>query len=287
VREYMFTDEEVKKEYQRHENFQNIDKLMEVKGKTLIYQHTIEDLKHEPEIMHMLKGISQAKDEIIDYDFKIKTCCWSKESHINIGKLNFLIILALNTNQAIFFDDEKIRIKFSLETSTKVRNIVTIQCVLVQEVVVLKEDNQKPKRRIEFELGIQSKQPDLPKGVSNAELEFSFDLDKIFSVVNQLTSSRFPTVKNESIRSIKSQLSQHRSDSHSNISRLKDFEKNLIHMGENLHELTPYTVKGNNIESNFYIKLEISLQRIIGGTFVKHHQFPILIRSRRLEGADH
>ena len=166
-------------------------------------------------------------------------------------------------------------------------NIVTIQCVLVQEVVVLKEDNQKPKRRIEFELGIQSKQPDLPKGVSNAELEFSFDLDKIFSVVNQLTSSRFPTVKNESIRSIKSQLSQHRSDSHSNISRLKDFEKNLIHMGENLHELTPYTVKGNNIESNFYIKLEISLQRIIGGTFVKHHQFPILIRSRRLEGADH
>ena len=34
--------------------------------------------------------------------------------------------------------------------------------------------------KIEFELAIQSKEPDLPKGVDHSELNFSFDLLKIF-----------------------------------------------------------------------------------------------------------
>lgn len=46
----------------------------------------------------------------------------------------------------------------------------------MQELIIMKPDGDRPKKRIEFELSMISKQPHLPKGVSHAELEFSFDL---------------------------------------------------------------------------------------------------------------
>ena len=127
---------------------------------------------------------------------------------------------------------------------------------------------------------MQSKQPDLPVGVSHAELDFEFDLKKIFQSMDSMISKP-PSFKKQ--ESIKSHLSAQREKYQSNLSRLKTFEKNILSMGENLQNLTHFTIRGNNLESNFYIKIEISLQRVIGGMHKKMHQFPILIRSRRLE----
>lgn len=86
--------------------------------------------------------------------------------------------------------------------------------------------------------------------------------------------------------SIKSYLSAQRDNYLSNLSRLKSFEKNILSMGENLQQLTHFTIRGNNLESNFYIRIEISLQRVIGGMHKKVHQFPILIRSRKLKAGN-
>lgn len=52
--------------------------------------------------------------------------------------------------------------------------------------------------------------------------------------------------------------------------------------GENSNELTTRTIKGHTIESDFYVKIEVTLQRIIGGTYHKSMQVPIIIRSRRI-----
>lgn len=86
--------------------------------------------------------------------------------------------LAVTANQAILYSDEVVNVHLKLEASKKVKNIVTVQCLLIQEVVIMKSDGERPKKRIEFELAIQSKNPHLPVGISTAELEFSFDLGK-------------------------------------------------------------------------------------------------------------
>lgn len=86
MREYLFTDEEVKTEYAKHEKMMNIDKIIDVKGKTLMYAPDIEDLNHEPDITHMLKGIEQTHNMNFDHNFKIRTCCWTSQYNINICK---------------------------------------------------------------------------------------------------------------------------------------------------------------------------------------------------------
>ena len=77
---------------------------------------------------------------------------------------------------------------------------MTIQCLLIQEIVILKNEKQG-KKKLEFELAMQSKQPNLPKGVSEAELDFSFDLNQLFSQLGKALSQKFPTQKQESLRS--------------------------------------------------------------------------------------
>ena len=72
-----------------------------------------------------------------------------------------------------------------------------------------------------------------------------------------------------------------------NVTRVKNFEKKLNKMKENLEYLTHYTIKGSTIESNFLLKIEISVHRVIGGEFKEHKHFPILIRSRKLELNNH
>jgi len=51
----------------------NIEKLLGSQKNTLIYDPSLEEIKHEPEIIHLLKGIKQTKDMIIDHDFIIKS----------------------------------------------------------------------------------------------------------------------------------------------------------------------------------------------------------------------
>ena len=126
---------------------------------------------------------------------------------------------------------------------------------------------------------MQSKQPYLPVGIKTDELEFEFNLEKIFKGMGRILSNKFPEVKSGSI---KSQISNNVENYEINKHRAKNFEKKFIKMGENLDVLTHYTVRGITVESNFYIKIEISLQRVIGGTYQEYRQFPILIRSRKL-----
>ena len=67
------------------------------------------------------------------------------------------------------------------------------------------------------------------------------------------------------------------------MSRLKEFEKNIISLGEHLKDLTNFSVKSDYLESNFFIKIEISMQRMIGGIFTKELRFPIVIWSRKIK----
>lgn len=97
--------------------------------------------------------------------------------------------------------------------------------------------------------------------------------------MNVMQNAKFPKKKQASALS---QLSSIRGNYEANQSRAKVFEKQFLKMTECLEDLTHYTVKGNNLESKFYIKIEILLQRVIGGLQKKEHHFPILIRSRRL-----
>lgn len=69
----MFSDEEVKDEYTKYEKMLNVDRILDIKGKTLIYDPVLEDFNHEPDIIHMLKGIAQKENMIFDHDFKIKS----------------------------------------------------------------------------------------------------------------------------------------------------------------------------------------------------------------------
>lgn len=68
-----------------------------------------------------------------------------------------------------------------------------------------------------------------------------------------------------------------------NVTKVEKFNKKLNKLKENLDCLTHYTVKGTTIESNFYLKIEISIQRIIGGDYKEFKHFPILIRSKKLD----
>jgi hypothetical protein len=68
----LFSDEEVKDEYTKYEKMLNVNRILDIKGKTLIYDPSLEDFKHEPDIIHMLKGITQTENKIFDHDFKIK-----------------------------------------------------------------------------------------------------------------------------------------------------------------------------------------------------------------------
>ena len=47
-------------------------------------------------------------------------------------------------------------------------------------------------------------------------------------------------------------------------------------MGEHLNSLTHFTVKGNSLESNFYIKIEVSLQSNIVRLFLNNHYYASL-----------
>ena len=125
-----------------------------------------------------------------------------------------------------------------------------------------------------------SKQPNLPVGVKSDALEFEFNLEKIFKGMGRLLCSKFPEMKTASA---KSQISNNAENYEVNKHRAKSFEKNFLKMGENLDMLTHYTVRGISVESNFFIKMEISLQRVIGGTYQESRHFPILIRSRKLD----
>ena len=42
----------------------------------------------------------------------------------------------------MFYDDENVNIKFKLETSKKVKNIVTIQWIIMQEVLIMKPEEK-------------------------------------------------------------------------------------------------------------------------------------------------
>lgn len=97
--------------------------------------------------------------------------------------------------------------------------------------------------------------------------------------MNEVQNAKFPHKKQASVLS---QLSSMRENCEANLSRAKVFEKQFLKMTECLDELTHFTVRGNNLESSFYIKIEILLQRVLGGLQKKEHHFPILIRSRRL-----
>jgi hypothetical protein len=130
---------------------------------------------------------------------------------------------------------------------------------------------------------MQSKQPILPKGVSNAELEFSFDLKNIFKAVEEMVCLPFSSQKFESI---KSRMNTLKVEMGTNITRLNSFKKQFEYIGKRLRNLTYFTVQGTTLESNFYIKIEISLQRIIGGSHTKTHRFPILVRARRIDRAE-
>lgn len=154
---------------------------------------------------------------------------------------------------------------------------------MVQEIEIIDPDKEKPKKRIEFELAMQSKQPNLPKGVSSAELEFSFDLKSIFKTVEEMVCLPFASQRFESI---KSKMNSLKVEMGTNMTRLNSFRKQFEYMGKRLQNLTHFTVRGTTLESNFYIKIEISLQRIMGGTHTKTHQFPILIRARRIDRAE-
>ena len=145
VREYLFSDEEVKEEYHKFEEKLNIDKLIEPNKRTLIIASNIEEYNHKPDILHILKGINQSENSIIDHDFNIRSWWWTEQSNINIS---------LTLNKTIFFNNETINIKFVLETSEKVNNFVSIQWLLIQEVTATNIENSRPKKRREFELGI-------------------------------------------------------------------------------------------------------------------------------------
>ena len=147
VREYLFSDEEVKNEYIRFEEKLNIDKLIDPNRRILMIASNLDEYKHKPDILHILKGIDQTHDKIFDHDFKIKSWWWTEESNINIS---------LSMNQGIFYSDEIVKIKFVLETSEKVNNFVSIQWLLIQEVTASSIENSRPKKRKEFELGMIS-----------------------------------------------------------------------------------------------------------------------------------
>ena len=74
VREYLFSDEEVEKEYEMYEKKLNIEEILGHQKKTLIYTPNLDDIKHKPDIIHLLKGIKLKKDMIFDHDFLMKSC---------------------------------------------------------------------------------------------------------------------------------------------------------------------------------------------------------------------
>lgn len=143
---------------------------------------------------------------------------------------------------------------------------------------------------------MQAEQPKLPKGVSHDELDFSFNLGRILGSIGYALGLKFPSQKQESLKSQltnnrgNQQLSIGKNDSvsahNSKLSKVKSFEKKFMSMGEKLEQLTNFSVRGNGLESNFYIRIEISLKGILGGTHNKIHQFPILVRSRRINAAE-
>lgn len=63
-----------RKSINKHEKMLDINKIMDVKGKTLMFQPDIEEIKHEPDITHMLKGIKQSENKIFDHNFAFKSC---------------------------------------------------------------------------------------------------------------------------------------------------------------------------------------------------------------------
>lgn len=160
----------------------------------------------------MLKGIDQAKNKTFDHEFSIKSCCWTETSSINIS---------LCMNQILFYEDETVDIKFNIETSEKVSNVVTIQCILVQQISVLK-DAVKNKKKYELEVSMLSKEPNLPKGVRTDEINFEFDLKRVFKDVGYLLSQKIS--KQESMLS---QISQPNGSYKVNVGRTKSFEKRL------------------------------------------------------------
>ena len=137
VREYLFSDEEVKEEYEKFHEVMDIEKIVHKEKRTLVYEEPKPDEQnYTPEILHMLKGINQTENKFFDHNFKIRSWCWNKETNINIS---------LTLNKVMFYTDEDIVIKFMLETSEKVSNSISIQCFLIQEVAVKSIESLKVK----------------------------------------------------------------------------------------------------------------------------------------------